>query len=190
MIAMSLLAAAEEHVDETQSHSWIFPEGYELLFGSIASIIIFALLWWKAGPLIVKAMRGRTERSEIVTSWLVHGDARDGEHYDRERLTWLWTVTTRQDKSIIEANAAGESAREQVRVAKMTDDVRAMLALAVDVCHNARLQAHHFQRDRRRRQSRGVNERPSRYGHLISREKGEWSGAVRLVEMNDRTSIC
>ena len=47
------------------------------------------------------------ERSEIVTSWLVHGDARDGEHYDRERLTWLWTVTTRQDKSIIEANAAG-----------------------------------------------------------------------------------
>ena len=62
MIAMSLLAAAEETVDETQSHSWIFPEGYELLFGSIASIIIFALLWWKAGPLIVKGMRSRTER--------------------------------------------------------------------------------------------------------------------------------
>ncbi len=96
----------------------------------------------------------------------------------------------RAAKDWIEANAAGESAREQVRVAKMTDDVRAMLALAVDVCHNARLQAHHFQRDRRRRQSRGVNERPSRYGHLISREKGEWSGAVRLVEMNDGTSIC
>ena len=37
----------------------------------------------------------------------MHGDARDGEHYDRERLTWLWTVTTRKDKSIIEANAAG-----------------------------------------------------------------------------------
>ena len=27
--------------------------------------------------------------------------------YDRARLTWLWTVTTEQDKSIIEANAAG-----------------------------------------------------------------------------------
>lgn len=62
MIAMSLLAAAEEHVDETQSHSWIWPEGYELLFGTIASILIFALLWWKAGPLIVKGMRSRTER--------------------------------------------------------------------------------------------------------------------------------
>ena len=37
----------------------------------------------------------------------MHGDARDGEDYDRARLTWLWTVTTQQDKSIIEANAAG-----------------------------------------------------------------------------------
>jgi len=47
------------------------------------------------------------ERSEIVTSWLVHGDACEGEDYDLQRLTWLWTVTTGQDKSIIEANAAG-----------------------------------------------------------------------------------
>jgi Rieske 2Fe-2S family protein len=47
------------------------------------------------------------ERSEMVMSWFVHEDAREGEDYDRERLTWLWTVTTRQDKSIIEANAAG-----------------------------------------------------------------------------------
>jgi Rieske 2Fe-2S family protein len=47
------------------------------------------------------------ERSDIVTSWLVHGDARDGKDYDLDRLTWLWTVTTREDKSIIEANAAG-----------------------------------------------------------------------------------
>jgi F-type H+-transporting ATPase subunit b len=59
MIAMSFLAA-EEVVDE--SHSWILPHGYELLFGTIASILIFALLWWKAGPFVVKAMRGRTER--------------------------------------------------------------------------------------------------------------------------------
>jgi F-type H+-transporting ATPase subunit b len=60
MIAMSFVAAAEEHIDE--SHSWIWPEGYELLFGSIASVIIFALLWWKVGPLIVKAMHSRTAR--------------------------------------------------------------------------------------------------------------------------------
>jgi Rieske 2Fe-2S family protein len=47
------------------------------------------------------------ERSEIVVTWLVCGSAREGADYDRARLTWLWTVTTEQDKSIIEANAAG-----------------------------------------------------------------------------------
>jgi Rieske 2Fe-2S family protein len=47
------------------------------------------------------------ESSEIVVYWLVKGSAREGVDYDRARLTWLWTVTTAQDKSIIEANAAG-----------------------------------------------------------------------------------
>ena len=47
------------------------------------------------------------EHSDIVVSWLVNGAAREGADFDRGRLTWLWTVTTEQDKSIIEANAAG-----------------------------------------------------------------------------------
>ena len=40
-------------------------------------------------------------------TWFVNGAAREGTDYDLARLTWLWTVTTEQDKSIIEANAAG-----------------------------------------------------------------------------------
>jgi Rieske 2Fe-2S family protein len=47
------------------------------------------------------------DRSDIVCSWFVHGEAREGTDYDLERLAWLWTVTTEQDKSIIEANASG-----------------------------------------------------------------------------------
>lgn len=45
--------------------------------------------------------------TDIVITWLVQGTARAGTDFDRARLTWLWTVTTEQDKSIIEANAAG-----------------------------------------------------------------------------------
>lgn len=45
--------------------------------------------------------------SEITCTWLVKGDAREVLDYDLERLTWLWNVTTEQDKAIIEANAAG-----------------------------------------------------------------------------------
>jgi len=59
MIHIATVLAAE---DRTQSHSWIWPEGYELLWGSIASILIFALLYWKAGPIVKKSMQDRTAR--------------------------------------------------------------------------------------------------------------------------------
>ena len=47
------------------------------------------------------------EHTDIVCTWLVHGEARQDEDYDLTRLTWLWATTTEQDKAIIEANAAG-----------------------------------------------------------------------------------
>jgi Rieske 2Fe-2S family protein len=47
------------------------------------------------------------EHSDIVCTWLVQRQAEEGKDYDLSRLTWLWTVTTQQDKAIIEANAAG-----------------------------------------------------------------------------------
>ncbi len=47
------------------------------------------------------------EKSDIVITWLVKGTAREGMDFERDRVTWLWQVTTEQDKSIIEANAAG-----------------------------------------------------------------------------------
>ena len=43
--------------------------------------------------------------------WLVHEDAREGADYDLARLTWLWDVTTRADKRIIEDNMAGVADR-------------------------------------------------------------------------------
>lgn len=47
------------------------------------------------------------EHSDIICTWLTHPDASGSPDYDVDRLVWLWTVTTRQDKSIIEANAQG-----------------------------------------------------------------------------------
>lgn len=44
-------------------------------------------------------------------TWLVRGDAVEGEDYDKDRLTWLWDVTTQADKRIIENNAAGVNSR-------------------------------------------------------------------------------
>jgi len=54
------LVPSAERID--QSHHWLFPEAYEIFFGGIASLLIFGLLWWKAGPLIKKGMAARTKR--------------------------------------------------------------------------------------------------------------------------------
>lgn len=44
---------------------------------------------------------------EMELIWLVRGDAVEGRDYDFARLTWLWRVTTAQDKKIIEHTARG-----------------------------------------------------------------------------------
>ncbi len=49
---------------------------------------------------------------EII--WLVHEDAKEGRDYDRDRLIWLWDVTTRADKRIVEDNARGVASRHYV----------------------------------------------------------------------------
>ena len=47
-------------------------------------------------------------------TWLVRGDAEEGRDYDREKLTWLWDVTTHADKAIIERNQQGVNSRYYV----------------------------------------------------------------------------
>ncbi len=65
LIATVFVQAEEISVDENNqvvTNHWLFPDQAELIYGSAASLIIFALLWKFAGPPIVKAFRGRTER--------------------------------------------------------------------------------------------------------------------------------
>ena len=50
-------------------------------------------------------------RTEMEVIWLVRGDAEPGRDYDPDGLTWLWDVTSRADKRIIERNQAGVASR-------------------------------------------------------------------------------
>lgn len=74
-----LAAAADEHhgVDPARSKSWILPESFEIIFGGIASILIFALLAKFAGPAIAKAMKARTDgiQAELDSSAQAKADA-------------------------------------------------------------------------------------------------------------------
>jgi F-type H+-transporting ATPase subunit b len=64
--AIGHLVAAEEVVIDSDghivTHSPIWPEQAELIYGSIASLIIFFLLWKYAGPQIGKMMKARTDK--------------------------------------------------------------------------------------------------------------------------------
>jgi len=46
-------------------------------------------------------------RSRMELIWLVNGAAVEGQDYDLARLTWLWRITTDEDKKIIEHTARG-----------------------------------------------------------------------------------
>lgn len=50
-------------------------------------------------------------QTDCEITWLVRGDAVEGRDYDRDKLTWLWDVTTIADKEIIERNQAGVDSR-------------------------------------------------------------------------------
>jgi Rieske 2Fe-2S family protein len=51
------------------------------------------------------------DTADCDITWLVRADSEEGKDYDRDRLTWLWDVTTHADKAIIERNQQGVNSR-------------------------------------------------------------------------------
>jgi len=51
------------------------------------------------------------DKTDCDITWLVRGDAQEGRDYDRDKLIWLWDVTTQADKAIIERNQQGVNSR-------------------------------------------------------------------------------
>ncbi len=51
------------------------------------------------------------ETSEMELVWLVDAKAEEGRDYDLQKLVWLWSVTTDEDKAIIEHTARGVQSR-------------------------------------------------------------------------------
>jgi F-type H+-transporting ATPase subunit b len=63
--AIVIAAAEEPHRDDSGkvvTHHWLLPEQSEIIYGTLASLIIFYLLYRFAGPPIRKGLLARTER--------------------------------------------------------------------------------------------------------------------------------
>ena len=61
--------------------------------------------------LVYRFIPRSVDRTEMEVLWLVHEDAVEGRDYDLARLTWLWQVTSVEDKQIIERNQEGVNSR-------------------------------------------------------------------------------
>ncbi|MFZ9830293.1 MAG: hypothetical protein ACO3ED_08585, partial [Ilumatobacteraceae bacterium] len=60
---MNLLVTALLAVeDPTQTHHWLLPETAEIIYGGLASVIVFGGLFKFAGPMVKKSMKARTEK--------------------------------------------------------------------------------------------------------------------------------
>jgi F-type H+-transporting ATPase subunit b len=66
IIAVAGRVASEEIVTDADghvtTHHWLLPETAEIIYGGIASLLIFWLLWKFAGPMAKKSFAARTER--------------------------------------------------------------------------------------------------------------------------------
>jgi F-type H+-transporting ATPase subunit b len=119
MRAWQLFIAAaeegEEHIDRT--HHWLWPEGYEILFGGLASLIIFTLLFWKGSPLVKKALAARTARVQAEL---------DAAKQDEEEAV-AEAARIRQAKGDIETERARLLVQADERAAALLTDGRARL---------------------------------------------------------------
>lgn len=61
--------------------------------------------------LLVSYIPVSVHKTRVTLTWLVRDTAPELSEEQVERLTWLWDVTTRQDKDIIQLNAAGVASR-------------------------------------------------------------------------------
>ena len=52
--------------------------------------------------------------TDVVVTWLVNGNAREGTDYHEDRLTWMWDITTIGDTKIIGNNQLGVNSRRYV----------------------------------------------------------------------------
>lgn len=103
--------------DPSQSISWILPERAEYVYGGLASIIIFGLLYKLAGPPIKKAFAARTERiqNELDKSAAARRDAEEEAGRIRSAL------------GDIEAERARILAEADAQAAKLLQEGRARI---------------------------------------------------------------
>jgi F-type H+-transporting ATPase subunit b len=137
-LMMGLFIAAEEgghDIDPARSQHWLWPEQAELIYGSIASILIFAALFKFAGPAVKKAMADRTDR--IQTELDESAEAKTTAEAEAAQIRQAaGDIDVERQRLFAEADAQAEQvladgrARLQIEVAELEARAEADIATA------------------------------------------------------------
>ena len=122
-LIFSVLIAVE---DPSQTHHWLFPEKAEIIYGGLASSIIFIGLYKFGWPLAAKAMAARTTR--IQRDLDAAADARAKSETDALSIrTALGDIESERQKILLEADtqAAAIITDGRVRLVKEVAELEA-----------------------------------------------------------------
>jgi F-type H+-transporting ATPase subunit b len=111
LLAIADLVAAEDHHFDDQgytTHHWLWPEQAELIYGTIASLIIFFLLWKYGRKPAAEAFKARTDRiqQELDESAQAQTDAEAEATRIRQALG---VIQGERQRLLAEADAQAES---------------------------------------------------------------------------------
>ena len=105
-----LQEAEEEHAEEQEAPNPIIPAWNEVIWGSLAFIILFVFMWKYAYPSIRKAMEARSERIQTQI------DEADRARAEAEELKAQYEVQLAEART--EANRLIEEARQQAETVR------------------------------------------------------------------------
>jgi len=121
MINASLIAAGTY-----ESHHWLLPETFEIIYGGIASTLVISALIKFAGPIVKKSLAARTERiqNEIDNA----RNARSNAETEAQQIrSALGDISSERSRILAEADAAAAVVLSEgrARVAAEMSDVEA-----------------------------------------------------------------
>jgi ATP synthase F0 subunit b len=118
---LALLAVVDE---ATPNGAWFPHDINEVIWGTIAFVLVMGLLVWKAGPALKKAMNGRTERIQSELD-VAAGHRTDAER-ERDRIrAALADSDTEAARIVEEARVTAERLATQI-AARTESDIAAL----------------------------------------------------------------
>lgn len=126
MSLFAVIAAGE--IDPARSIHWLWPAAAELIYGSLASILIFGLLYKFAGPAVRKAMADRTAKiqGELDASAEARSSA-ESEAADIRRAAG--DIAAERQRLLAEADSQAEALLSEGR-ARLTAEIADLEARA------------------------------------------------------------